>query len=94
MKSYNLTTAEVAELLNYNVQHVRRLASEGVIPGVRRRRQWFFNQLEVLSIYDPNTNSPATLKDGRDTLLASVIQRLKADPDNEEVDDDVDNHSE
>lgn len=57
MKSHNLTTADVAELLGYDIQHIRRLAASGSLPAVKRRRQWFFNKADVLVIFEPNNTT-------------------------------------
>lgn len=45
---YNLTCDDIARKLGYHPQYVRYLASHGKLPGIKRIRQWLFNEQEVL----------------------------------------------
>jgi excisionase family DNA binding protein len=42
-----ITTTEAANLIEYDVSHVRRLAREGFIKGIKRGRDWFLSKADV-----------------------------------------------
>ena len=53
---YTWTSEDVAKALRYNVQHVRKLAAEGQLPAIKRRRQWMFSEPEILAYLRALTN--------------------------------------
>jgi excisionase family DNA binding protein len=44
-----ITTAEAAELIEYNVAHIRRLVREGHVVGAKRGRDWFLSKADILA---------------------------------------------
>ena len=44
-----ITTDEAAELIKYDVSHIRRLVREGLIKGIKRGRDWFLSKADVLT---------------------------------------------
>ena len=44
-----ITTKEAAELIEYDVSHVRRLVRDGLVKGIKRGRDWFLSKADVLA---------------------------------------------
>ena len=62
---YHLTAHDVAKLLSYNEQYVRHLAREGKLPGIRRGRQWFFSEREIVTVLHNMTKDSRTFSTER-----------------------------
>ncbi len=77
---YNLTAEELALKLGYTVQYVRQLAASGKIPGVKRIRQWMFNEEEVFEVLKSQTeqhvneNQGSTNDDGQSTKGGDLLR--------------------
>ena len=56
-EDYTLTSDGAAELLGYHVQYVRILARGGRLPAIKRYRQWYFNEKEIMEHLREMTNS-------------------------------------
>ncbi|MBU0495114.1 MAG: helix-turn-helix domain-containing protein [Chloroflexi bacterium] len=44
-----ITTTEAAALTGYNIVHLRRLAREGTLVGIKRGRDWFVDKAALLT---------------------------------------------
>ena len=56
-KDYNMNAEEVAEVLRYNVQHVRILARTGMLPALKRGRVWMFCEEQLWDFLERNTEN-------------------------------------
>ena len=57
LEAYTLDTRAAAEMLGYTQNHMRALASSGILPCKKRFRNWIFCKVELEKFFDKNTKS-------------------------------------
>jgi hypothetical protein len=74
LEQYTLTTEDVAEKLQYNIQYVRILAKQGKIPAIKRFRQWLFCEQEITEFFASNMERSVGTSDTNDTAGSDLLR--------------------
>lgn len=57
LEAYTLDTRQAAEMLGYKINHMRALAASGVIPCIKRFRNWIFCKEELEKFFIARTQA-------------------------------------